>query len=78
MITFGRHTGEAVPATRELPKVIDVVGERAVAWIDDDLFADVVARASERAAPTLLLRTDPAVGMTEHDVDRLRGFVSGA
>ncbi|MGH1505857.1 MAG: HAD domain-containing protein [Acidimicrobiales bacterium] len=76
VITFRGHTGPTVPATRKLPDVIDAVGDRAVAWIDDNLFADAEAWASGRGAPTLLVRTDPAVGMTEHDVDRLREFVA--
>ena len=42
----------------------------------DNLFDDAAAWAGGRAAPTLLLRTDPTVGMTDDDVDQLRDFVA--
>jgi hypothetical protein len=40
------------------------VGDRAVAWLDD-AFGDVARHwARERGAPTLLVNTDPAIGLT--------------
>lgn len=56
--------------------------DRAVAWIDDahDDRCDSWARA--RLAPTLLVSTDPAIGLTEEHVERLlnwaQAIASGA
>jgi hypothetical protein len=44
---------------------------RPVAWIDDAHDERCVSWAATRAAPTLLVTTDPAVGLTEHEVNRL-------
>lgn len=49
-------------------------GNRPCAWIDDDLGSDAFAWADERAAPTLLLRADPGVGMTEQHERQLESF----
>jgi hypothetical protein len=45
--------------------------DRALAWIDDAHDADCEAWASARPGPTLLVDTDPAVGMTAADVAAL-------
>ena len=39
--------------------------DRPVAWVDDDFDASCHAWAAERPGATLLVRTDPAVGLTE-------------
>jgi hypothetical protein len=44
---------------------------RAAAWIDDSLDERCQAWAQARPEPTLLVETDPAVGMTEAHVERL-------
>lgn len=44
---------------------------RAAAWIDDNLDERCSRWAEERTAPTLLVRTDPAVGVTDEHVGRL-------
>lgn len=44
---------------------------RPSAWIDDGHNDACVAWARARAAPTLLVPTDPAVGMTDRDVETL-------
>jgi len=44
---------------------------RPVAWIDDAHDERCVSWAATRAAPTLLVTTDPAVGLTEPEVDDL-------
>jgi hypothetical protein len=44
---------------------------RPLAWIDDDHDRSCHAWASERRGPTLLLTTDPAVGLTAGHVSRL-------
>lgn len=44
---------------------------RPAAWVDDNLDAECEAWAARRPAPTLLVRTDPAVGLDEDHVERL-------
>lgn len=62
--------------TRKLGKVAEFAGDRAVAWVDDELYEDADERATQRAVPTVLLRTPPYVGLTESDVERLRTFAA--
>jgi hypothetical protein len=45
--------------------------DRAVAWIDDAHDPSCDEWVASRAGPTLLVRTDPAVGVTEADVELL-------
>ena len=44
---------------------------RPLAWIDDAHDEGCRTWAAAREAPTLLVTTDPAVGLTEPEVDRL-------
>jgi hypothetical protein len=44
---------------------------RALAWIDDCLDATCHAWAAAREAPTLLVQTDAAVGITDEHVAQL-------
>lgn len=48
---------------------------QAVVWIDDDLYEDADAWADASRTPTLLIRTDPASGLTASDVARVRSFL---
>jgi hypothetical protein len=48
--------------------------ERALAWIDDAHDERCIAWASSRAAPTLLVTTETAVGITEAHVKGLRDW----
>jgi HAD domain in Swiss Army Knife RNA repair proteins len=52
--------------------------ERAVAWIDDAHDASCARWAAARAGPTLLVATDPAVGLTEAQVTTLLRWASAA
>lgn len=45
--------------------------DRPAAWIDDDLDERCEAWAAGRAAPTLLVRTEPALGLTDEHVEEL-------
>jgi hypothetical protein len=45
--------------------------DRPVAWIDDAHDERCEAWAQARPAPTLLVSTDPAIGLTDHHVSRL-------
>ncbi len=49
-------------------------GERPLAWIDDALDADCRAWAERRAAPTLLVPTDPRVGLTGREAELLTAW----
>jgi hypothetical protein len=46
-------------------------GARPLAWVDDDHDARCVAWASAREGPTLLVTTEPAVGLTDTHVSAL-------
>jgi hypothetical protein len=46
-------------------------GDRPLAWIDDFLDDECRAWAERRAAPTLLIETESAVGITEEHVEEL-------
>lgn len=48
--------------------------ERALAWIDDTHDDACAAWARTRRGPTLLVATDPAVGLTGAHVERLLGW----
>jgi hypothetical protein len=60
--------------TRKLDAVIRWVGDRPLAWVDDELYDDAFEWAASRAQPTLLVRTSATVGLREADVDQLRSF----
>ena len=49
---------------------------RPLAWIDDDIGRDAQAWADARAAPTLLLRADPGVGLVRRHIDALERFAA--
>jgi hypothetical protein len=49
---------------RKLPAVIDSVGDRPCAWIDDEHQPTHHEWARERGVPTLLVDIDPAEGLT--------------
>jgi hypothetical protein len=52
-------------------------GRRPLAWIDDALDADCHAWAERRAAPTLLVQTDPRVGLTGREAELLVAWARG-
>jgi hypothetical protein len=62
--------------TRKLSAVARYVGDRALAWVEDELYDDAQAWARARSAPTLLVRTRASVGLTRTDVDRLMVFAA--
>ncbi len=61
---------------RKVPAVAAVVGDRPAAWIDDNHTPAGRRWAAERAAPTLLVSIDPAVGWTRADVDLVLDWVA--
>jgi hypothetical protein len=52
--------------------------DRAVAWIDDAHDASCERWAAARPGPTLLVSTDPAVGLTEEQVTTLERWARAA
>jgi hypothetical protein len=55
----------------KVPAVAAVAGDRPLAWIDDMLTSEAWEWAATRAAPTLLVPIDPAIGLARADVDEL-------
>jgi hypothetical protein len=49
-------------------------GERALAWVDDAFNDACHEWASSRVAPTLLVQTSPASGLTQREADALRDW----
>jgi hypothetical protein len=50
------------------------VGERATAWIDDNFDASCFEWAERREAPTVLVPTEPHLGLEEGHVEALRSW----
>jgi hypothetical protein len=55
----------------KLDAIDEYAADRPAAWIDDNIDEDGRAWAEGRAAPTLLVQTESAVGLTESHVDEL-------
>ena len=75
-LSFDRNPGRA-NAHWKLAAIDAHAGDRPAAWVDDalDERCDAWAAAREaRGAPTLLLRTNPAVGLTDDGVRELLGW----
>jgi hypothetical protein len=53
-------------------------GDRPLAWIDDSLDGECLAWARRREAPTLVVQTESAVGITDAHVEELERFAAGA
>jgi HAD domain in Swiss Army Knife RNA repair proteins len=74
-LTFTTEEG----ATRhwKLAAIEAHAGDRALAWIDDAHDDSCRAWAAERPAPTLLVTTDPAAGLTIAHVEALERWAGG-
>jgi HAD domain in Swiss Army Knife RNA repair proteins len=70
VLTFG---GAAVfgSAHWKLGAIEAYAGDRPAAWIDDFIDEECRRWAARRSAPTLLVETDSARGITEEDVEHL-------
>ena len=62
--------------TWKLAAVKRSVGERPVAWVDDELGGNAQAWAATRPQPTLLLDVNPSWGFAESHVDLLLAFAA--
>lgn len=70
-LRFERAVGRA-NAHWKLDAIEAYAAERPLAWVDD-AFNDACHQwAGERAAPTLLVQTSPASGITQLEAERLR------
>jgi hypothetical protein len=72
-LRFGRDVGgQAAPKAHWKLDAIDAyAGERALAWIDDALNDACHAWAHARPAPTLLVQTEPKLGLTAVEAEVL-------
>jgi hypothetical protein len=51
-------------------------GERPIAWVDDNFDASCYEWAKRRSAPTLLVPTEPHLGLEEGHVEALNAWAS--
>jgi hypothetical protein len=72
-LTFERAVGRA-RAHWKLDAIDAYAGDRPLAWIDDAHGPACEEWAAARRAPTLLVTTEPAVGMAEQHVAELLGW----
>ena len=61
---------------RKLPAVIEAVGNRPCAWIDDEHRPDHYTWAERRGVPTLIVDIDPAQGLTSDVAARLADWAA--
>jgi hypothetical protein len=77
-LSFARNPGRS-HAHWKLPAIDAHAGpRRPLAWIDDAHDAACHAWAQARAAPTLLVTTTPAVGLSAAHVEELNAWARGA
>jgi hypothetical protein len=71
--------GQAVfgSAHWKLDAISDYASDRPAAWIDDNLDDACRYWATARNAPTLLVETKSAIGITDEHVDELLGWADG-
>jgi hypothetical protein len=68
---------EILDHTPKLHNVAAFAGDRPCVWVDDALGQDAGLWALRRAAPTLLIRTEPHLGLTEEQLEEIRTFAHG-
>jgi hypothetical protein len=66
------------PGHWKLSAVRSRAGDRALAWIDDDVNDAVRDWARTRSAPTLIVETDPATGLTAELAERVLDWAPSA
>jgi|HubBroStandDraft_4_1064222.scaffolds.fasta_scaffold09177_5 hypothetical protein len=70
----GSGAGRSIDGHWKLDAIESYAGPRALAWIDDAFNAACHAWADARPAPTLLVQTDPARGLTAAEAQLLAGW----
>jgi hypothetical protein len=63
--------GRSINGHWKLDAIDSYAGTRALAWIDDAFNSACHAWAEERPGPTLLVETDPAVGLSSTEAELL-------
>ena len=71
-----RGAGHTTPGHWKLPALDAHARSRPLAWIDDAFNDACLEWARERDAPTLLVPTDPAVGLVAEHAERLRAWAA--
>jgi hypothetical protein len=61
----------------KLEAIDGYAGDRPAAWIDDNIDDACRLWALHRDAPTLLVQTEPPIGMTDEHVDELLAWADG-
>jgi hypothetical protein len=69
-VPFSRVESE----TWKLDDVLEFVGTRPFAWVDDVFYGDAVRAARLHKSGALLVHTKPLMGITQSDVDSLLAF----
>ncbi|HEV2999392.1 MAG TPA: HAD domain-containing protein [Solirubrobacteraceae bacterium] len=72
-----RGPGTTTPGHWKLGAVEAHAGERPLAWVDDAFNEACFAWARSRDAPTLLVETDPSVGLVAEHASRLASWAAG-
>ena len=77
-LSFDGHSRAAVSARAhwKLEAIEQHAGDRPLAWVDDAFNDACHAWAADRPAPTLLVATDPATGLTGAHAAVLRAFAT--
>ena len=60
----------------KIPAIVEAAGDRPTAWIDDNHTDPGRRWAAARAAPTLLVPVDSAIGWTRPDIDRILAWAA--
>lgn len=74
-LVFPRSVGRA-NAHWKLDTIDTHAGDRPLAWVDDALNAACHEWAAARPAPTLLVQTEPHIGLTQSEVQRLTDWAA--
>lgn len=70
----GNTSGMSVAGHWKLDAIDRIAGDRPLAWVDDAFNEACHDWARGRPAPTLLVATDPAVGLGDREAELLRDF----
>jgi hypothetical protein len=71
------HFDRMGEATWKLGSVLEFVGTRRFAWVDDDVHGDALTAVRNHPGGALLVKTSPRRGITQENVDALMAFGRG-
>lgn len=60
----------------KVPGLLRFAGQRPFAWVDDDVTDKEQAMITQRPVPSMVVVTDPRVGLTGSDVTQLLGWAA--